>query len=280
MPILANRLMKSHTHVSEYEVNIKQKTSYFEWMRDGFVQQTNRLMRRNRLIVGVYLLIIFVLAGVGFVYIGKDILPQINSGQMVIRMKTPDGTRLERTEEKVKELLSLVDEVAEGNLAVSSAYVGVVPTNYATTNLYVSTSGSNDAVIKVALAKEYHANIQDFKERLREAVKEQMPSITLSFEPADLTEKLMSQGAYTPIEVQVAGREMAQIESYANQLVGGLAEVPFAGCAHHSAPQVSSHQYQTRPPKTCHDGTQHSAGSPVHHGIHVFESIYRKKSVA
>ncbi|MCP1381959.1 efflux RND transporter permease subunit [Runella salmonicolor] len=227
VPILANHLMKSHPHVAEHKVNVKQKTSYFEWMRDGFVQQTRRLMRRNRLIVSVYLLIIFVLAGVGFIYIGKDILPQINSGQMVIRMKTPDGTRLERTEEKVKELLNLVDEVAEGNLAVSSAYVGVVPTNYATTNLYVSTSGSNDAVIKVALAKEYRANMQDFKERLREAVKEQMPGITLSFEPADLTEKLMSQGAYTPIEVQVAGRDMAQIESYANQLVGGLAEVPF-----------------------------------------------------
>ncbi len=225
VPILANRLMKSHDHF--HEIDIKQKTSYFEWIRDGFVQQTEQLMKNNKLIVIAYLTVILVLAGVGFVWIGKDILPQINSGQMVIRMKTPDGTRLERTEERVKALLNLVNETAEGNLAVSSAYVGVVPTNYATTNLYVSTSGFNDAVIKVALQKEYHTNIQDFKERLREAAKVQMPDITLSFEPADLTEKLMSQGAFTPIEVQVAGRDMKQIESYANQLVSGLSEVAF-----------------------------------------------------
>lgn len=227
VPILANRLMKSHVHAHHHKINVKQKTSYFEWIRDGFIRQTEGLLKHNRVIVSIYLLAIFILAGIGFVFIGKDILPQINSGQMVIRMKTPDGTRLERTEERVGELLALVDEVAEGNLAVSSAYVGVVPTNYATTNLYVSTSGPNDAIIKVALKKEYHVNTQDFKERLREAVKEQMPDITLSFEPADLTEKLMSQGAYTPIEVQVAGRDMEQIKSYANQLAGGLSEVEF-----------------------------------------------------
>ncbi|WP_428657721.1 efflux RND transporter permease subunit [Runella sp.] len=227
VPILANRLMKSHVHAHPHKINVKQKTSYFEWIRDGFIRQTEGLLKHNRVIVSIYLLAIFILAGIGFVFIGKDILPQINSGQMVIRMKTPDGTRLERTEERVGELLALVDEVAEGNLAVSSAYVGVVPTNYATTNLYVSTSGPNDAIIKVALEKEYHVNTQDFKERLREAVKEQMPDITLSFEPADLTEKLMSQGAYTPIEVQVAGRDMKQIEEYANQLVGRLSEVEF-----------------------------------------------------
>lgn len=227
VPILANRLLKSHTPTHPHPINVKQKTSYFEWIRDGFLKQTEGLLKRNRLIVSIYLLAIFLLAGIGFVMIGKDILPQVNSGQMVIRMKTPDGTRLERTEERVVQLLNLVNETAEGNLAVSSAYVGVVPTNYATTNLYVSTSGPNDAIIKVALEKEYHVNTQDFKERLREAVKEQMPDVTLSFEPADLTEKLMSQGAYTPIEVQVAGRDMKQIENYANQLVGGLSEVDF-----------------------------------------------------
>ncbi|MFN8344065.1 MAG: efflux RND transporter permease subunit [Spirosomataceae bacterium] len=226
VPILANRLIKSHASGHSHAGNGKPKTSYFERIRSRFVRQTERFLKYNKWIVSLYLAVILLLAGIGFVWIGKDILPQINSGQLVVRMKTPDGTRLERTEERVGELLQLVDEVAEGNLAVSSAYVGVVPTNYATTNLYVSTSGANDAVIKIALQKDYHVNMQDFKERLRDAVKEQLPDVTLSFEPADLTEKLMSQGAYTPIEVQVAGRDLGQIEAYADQLVTGLSGVP------------------------------------------------------
>ncbi len=224
VPVLANWLMKGHVpkHVDEHT-----KPGFFERVRVGFVGQTDRLLNRNKLIIGLYFVGVLALAGIGFVLIGKDMLPQINSGQMVIRMKTPDGTRLERTEERVTELLALVDDVSDGNLAVSSAYVGVVPTNYATTNLYISTSGSNDAVIKVALTKGYHTNMQDLKERIREAVREQLPDLTLSFEPADLTEKLMSGGASTPIEVQVAGRDMKQIAAYANQLVDSLSEVPY-----------------------------------------------------
>ncbi|MEZ0484930.1 efflux RND transporter permease subunit [Fibrella aquatica] len=223
VPVLSNWLMKAH-HVPALE---EAKPGFFDRVRYRFSAQTDRLLNRNGLIIGVYFVAILLLAGFGFVLIGKDMLPQINSGQLVIRMKTPDGTRLERTEERVGQLLTLVDEATDGNLAVSSAYVGVVPTNYATTNLYVSTSGSNDAVIKVALDKEYHTNIQDLKERIREAVSEQMPDLTLSFEPADLTEKLMSGGATTPIEVQVAGRDMKQIAGYANQLVDSLSTVPF-----------------------------------------------------
>ena len=225
VPILSNYLIKAH-HAPK-DVDFEAKPTFFDSLKNKFIQQTQHLLRFNGWVVTVYTLLVLLLAGVGFMLIGKDMLPQLNAGQLVIRMKTPDGTRLERTEERVKKLLEVVDEVSEGNLAVSSAYVGVVPTNYATTNLYVSTSGSNDAVIKVALNNDYHTNMQDFKERLRNAVAEQMPDLTLSFEPADLTEKLMSQGAYTPIEVQVAGRDMKQIENYANSLVTKLDSVPF-----------------------------------------------------
>lgn len=35
----------------------------------------------------------------------------------------------------------------------------------------------------------------------------------------------MSGGAFTPIEVQVAGRDMKQIETYANKLVNGLSAI-------------------------------------------------------
>jgi len=223
VPILANWMLKEHGHSVNHQQEAK--PTFLEKIKNSFVSQNQRLVKSNKLMVWVYLVVIFSLAAAGFLWIGKDMLPQPNSGQMVIRMKTPDGTRLERTEEKVGQLLALVDEVSKNHLAVSSAYVGVVPTNYATTNLYVSTSGPNDAVIKVGLDPEYKTNMQDLKQKIREAVAENMPDITLSFEPADLTEKLMSGGAFTPIEVQVAGRDMKDIEGYANKLVTGLSEL-------------------------------------------------------
>lgn len=223
VPILANWMLKehqSHGHTPE----AAKALGVFDRVRSVFMSHNRKLLASNKLVVGVYAVLIVGLAAWGFAVIGKDMLPQINSGQMVIRMKTPDGTRLERTEEEVSKLLTLVNDAADGHLAVSSAYVGVVPTNYATSNLYVSTSGPNDAVIKVGLTEGYKTNIQDLKERIRRLVHQEMPDITLSFEPADLTEKLMSGGAFTPIEVQVAGRDMKEIEGYASKLVGKLSE--------------------------------------------------------
>lgn len=222
VPILANWMLKEHAHATHD--NASKTSTFFDRLRQGFGSQSRKLLGANTLVVGIYLIVILVLAAWGFAVIGKDMLPQINSGQMVIRMKTPDGTRLERTEEEVGKLLKLVDDATDGHLDVSSAYVGVVPTNYATSNLYVSTSGPNDAVIKVGLAEDYKTNMQDLKERIRTLVRQEMPDITLSFEPADLTEKLMSGGAFTPIEVQVAGRDMKEIEGYANKLVEKLSE--------------------------------------------------------
>ncbi|MGG7662095.1 efflux RND transporter permease subunit [Dyadobacter sp. BHUBP1] len=223
VPILANWMLKEHQGHAHQQESTK-TPGFFDRVRLGFMSHNRKLLAANRLVVGVYAVLIVGLAAWGFAVIGKDMLPQINSGQMVIRMKTPDGTRLERTEEEVSELLKLVNDAADGHLEVSSAYVGVVPTNYATSNLYVSTSGPNDAVIKVGLAEGYKTNIQDLKERIRTMVHQEMPDITLSFEPADLTEKLMSGGAFTPIEVQVAGRDMKEIEGYASKLVGKLSQ--------------------------------------------------------
>ena len=61
--------------------------------------------------------------------------------------------------------------------------------------------------------------IDDLKEELRRNIMAKYPGIRLSFEPIELTEKIMAQGASTPIEVRVAGKNMEDIESYADRLV-------------------------------------------------------------
>jgi len=62
---------------------------------------------------------------------------------------------------------------------------------------------------------------------LRKNIAQALPEMTISFEPIDMTEKIMSQGANTPIEVQVAGKDMQQIETYANKVLTKLKQIPF-----------------------------------------------------
>ncbi len=53
------------------------------------------------------------------------------------------------------------------------------------------------------------------------------PDLRLSFEPIELTEKIMSQGASTPIEVRVAGKNMEDIKRYGNALLTKMKTIPF-----------------------------------------------------
>lgn len=223
VPVLANWWLKEgkftqHSHNHE---------GGFERFRSRFVALVEWLGKRSRLVIGVYILAAFGAAGLAFMTIGKDLMPHVNTGQFQLRLKQPDGTRLERTEEKVHQVLQLIDSTTNGNVAISSGYVGLIPSSYGTSNLYIFNSGTHEAVLQVNLNEDYKVDIEELKDQLRDVIKAHMPEMRVSFEPVDMTEKIMAQGAATPIEVRVAGKDMRQIEGYASQLVDKLGEVDF-----------------------------------------------------
>ena len=184
------------------------------------------MVLRKKLYSTIYLVSSITLAGLAFVFIGKDLLPKVNNGQFQMRLKAPEGTRLERTEEKVQQALAIIDSTVKGHVDVSSAYVGLVPTNYATSNLYVFNTGTHEAVIQVQVNEDYKLKMDELKESLRKNIHHFMPEVDISFEPIDLTEKIMSQGAANPIEVRVAGKDMAQIEKFADTLLEKMKRIP------------------------------------------------------
>ena len=70
-------------------------------------------------------------------------------------------------------------------------------------------------------------NLDELKDRIRENIKGKYPHIKLSFEPIELTEKLMAQGASTPVEVRVAAKKMDDIENFASVLADKLKRIPY-----------------------------------------------------
>ncbi len=178
-------------------------------------------------IVGIYLFAVIILAGLGFVFIGKDMMPKLNNGQFQIRIKAPDGTRLERTEEKFKQVLSIINQTVDNHVAVSSGYVGLIPSSYGTSNLYIFNTGTHEAVLQVNLDEDYKVNMDELKDALRKNIAYKLPDLRITFEPIDMTEKIMSQGAATPIEIRVAGKDMDQIESYSNKVLAKLKKIDY-----------------------------------------------------
>jgi multidrug efflux pump subunit AcrB len=199
---------------------------FFQNIKSRFTAIIRRMMKRKQINTAAYLVLVVVLAGACFVFIGKDMLPKLNNGQFQLRLKAPEGTRLERTEEKLKQVLAIIDSTVKGHVAVTSAFAGPVSSNYATSNLYVFNTGTHEAVIQVELDEEYKVKMDELKDALRKNIHALMPDVAITFEPIDLTEKIMSQGASNPIEVRVAGKDMKQIEHEADSLLVLMKQIP------------------------------------------------------
>lgn len=253
VPILSNWLIKAeqyqhyhhdkvHAHAGEalnhretLQVNehLKQEQDHpeqndlFERIKMGYMKLITRWLPRKKLIVPIYLVLVIGLAGVGFVIIGKDMMPKLNNGQFQMRIKEPEGTRLERTEDKFKQVLNIIDRTVQHHVEITSGYIGLIPSSFGSSNLYVFNTGTHEAVLQVNLDEKYKVNMDELKDALRKNIKNELPEMNISFEPIDMTEKIMSQGASTPIQVQVAGKNMQQIEDYSNKVLAGLKKIPY-----------------------------------------------------
>jgi len=252
VPVLSNWLLKEsmfaykhgqfHSHAGETfnDEEIKQvddhltaetaepkKNDFFEKVKISFMKALNIMMPKKKLIVVFYGVIVIVLTAVCINLIGEDMMPHTNGSQFQIRIKEPDGTRLKVTEAAVKQVLSIIDSTVNNHVDITSAFVGLVPSSYGTSNLYVFNSGTQEAVLKVNLDEKYKTDMDELKDALRKNIAYKMPELRISFEPIELTDKIMSEGASTPIEVRVAGKDMNQIEGYADTLVNKLKQISY-----------------------------------------------------
>lgn len=252
VPVIANWLLKaenfqySHTgehahaglaldreevaevnHHNEEDTRKSHENDFFQRLKMGLAVRLDNWMPKRKWIVLTYLILVMAAAAGCFVWIGKDLLPKTNNGQLQLRLREPDGTRLEVTERDTKTVLSVIDSTVQHTVAITSAYVGLVPSNFGTSNLYIFNSGTHESLIQVNLSEAFHGKMEELKEALRKNIAAQFPLLRISFEPIELTEKIMAQGASTPIEVRVAGKNMADIRQYSAKLLEGMRGIPF-----------------------------------------------------
>jgi RND family efflux transporter MFP subunit len=219
-----------HSQITQHleeEIAHPSEDNFFERLKLRFMRTLERMMKVRRLIIGVYFVGVLGLAALCFSLIGEDLMPRTNAGQFQMRIKEPDGTRLEKTEVALREVLGIIDSTVDHHVSISSAYVGLVPSSYGSSNLYVFNSGTHEAVLQINMDKDYHVNMDDLKDALRKNIAYRLPELRISFEPIDLTDKIMSEGANTPIEVQVAGKDMGQIIGFADSLLGRIRQIPY-----------------------------------------------------
>jgi multidrug efflux pump subunit AcrB len=226
----------------------------FDRLRAGYAQALEAVLRFRWALVAAYIVatgLIIWLVGAG---LGREIFPAVDSGQFQLRLRAPDGTRVERTEEIAKQALEIIkDEAREdpegrSNVAISLGYIGLIGSSYPINNIYLWTRGPEEAVLRIALRAKSGVQVEGLKHRLRnelprrlgdwlgrklraeglpeDKVAERVRALRLSFEPADIVNEVMSFGSPTPVEVAVSGPNFADDRAYADQVRAELAKVP------------------------------------------------------
>jgi multidrug efflux pump subunit AcrB len=205
-----------------------EKATRFDKFRESFMRLMDRMLPARKLIVTVYVLGAFALAFLLFNIIGRDVLPKVNSGTFQVRLRAPDGTRLERTEIiAVKAQHILGEIVGKNHIAITSTFVGSHPSSFSTNPIYLFMAGPQEAVMQISLTEDYKVNLDDLKEKIRYQVAKQIPGVKLSFEPIELTDKILSQGSPTPIEIALSGKNKKQNQEYAFKILDKLKDIKY-----------------------------------------------------
>lgn len=221
VPVMANWIMKNEQHQQV------QQATRFDRFKKRVDTMLQRWMGRKKMIVTASFSIAIAAVCLLYFFTGKDVLPSVNSSQFQVRITAPEGTRIEKTEEKVKAFLKELEVLAgKDNIAISSVYIGQHPSTFAVSPIYLYNAGPHEALMQVALEK-FEGNSDEWKDRIRQHIKKKMPELKVSFEPIELTEKILSQGANTPVEIRISGMMKKMNAMTANQLLAKLKELDY-----------------------------------------------------
>ena len=157
--------------------------------------------------------------------IGTELFPPADTGQTQVRLRLPTGSRVERTEDATRKLLSLAAFIAgKENIEISSAFVGTQPSSYPVNYIHLWTSGPHESVTRIKLKRNVMP-IESFREQLRAAVATEMPGVKLSFEPGDIATQVLNMGSNNPVEIAVVDRNLDEGQNIARRLTQKLSGI-------------------------------------------------------
>ena len=159
--------------------------------------------------------------------VGIEIFPTVDSGEFRLRLRAPEGTHIDETERLAKAALeAIAAEIGPENVRLTLGYVGTVAASFPVNAVYQFSRGPEEAILRIALRPGSGVSTSESKERLRQVLGQQFPSVRFSFEPADIVSEVMSFGSPTPLEIAVRGGNLAENRAFIERLRRDLAQLP------------------------------------------------------
>lgn len=222
----------------------------FTWVQGLFGVAVGRLVHWRWVVVPAYLAVsAALLLGLG-PQLGTELFPQVDSGEFVVRYRAPPGSNFEITRQIWEKSLQVIQEEAHAeNVDISMGFAGQVSPLFSVNNLILFMRAPDDGQMRVALRKDSEVHLQPFRERLRKALPEKVKpwleallrdqyhldpadahkraqQVQFGFEPGDIVSEVMSFGSPTPVEIVVAGPNIADSRAHAQRILTKMKEIP------------------------------------------------------
>jgi multidrug efflux pump subunit AcrB len=220
----------------------------FDRVQTAFGAVVGLLVRWRWLVVPAYLVLSAALLWVLGTRLGTELFPQIDSGQFVVRFRTPPGSDFEITRQTWAKALQVIQEEAGAeNVEISMGFAGQVSPLYSINNLILFMRAPDDGQIRVALREGSGIRLQPFRERLRKALPEKIrpwlaellqnqgltqesararaEQVNFGFGPGDMVSEVMSFGSPTPVEVVVSSPNLAETRAHADRIMAEMRKI-------------------------------------------------------
>jgi multidrug efflux pump subunit AcrB len=243
VPVLSVWLLENRHGAHGPADGAEARPGFFTRMQNRFERTVDWTVAHRLKVVLAYLLVtgtIVVLVGS---QLGRELFPRVDTGQLQLRMRPPQGTQFELTTRVAQKTLDVIaDEVGPDKIDITMGYAGGNPPQFTINMAYLWSRGPDDSLLRVGLREGSGIDIFELQERLRkvlpekvgewfhqellrlgvapDAAKSRAADMIFAFEPGDLISQTMSLGAPAPIEVVVSGRNMADSSSYMDVLRG------------------------------------------------------------
>ena len=169
----------------------------FERMLNVYERWVRKALDRPREVVwgfAIFFLLCFALTPL----IGVAFFPRADAGQFVINVKAPTGTRIELTNDYVKQVEDIIRKVVKpSDLATIVSNIGVFP---------------DSSFV--------------YMREVREQVAKELPQLRTYFQSGGLVDAVLNQGMPAPIDVQVSGMDLKAGDAIAQNLARQIQKVP------------------------------------------------------
>ncbi len=162
-----------------------------------------------------------------FFFLGRDYFPEIRSGVIQMHMRAPLGTRIEVSGRIATLVSNSVEELLAGEVENIVSNCGLPVGAHNLAFIPTPTIGSQDCDLTILL-KDEKSPVWDYRRILRKGLAERYPGTEFTFQPSDLTAKILNFGAPAPIDVQIKGPDMHPNYEFARKLAGKLRQIPGA----------------------------------------------------